>query len=58
VRLTASISTITKEKLQHFVEAHGFERSFVVEQALLYFMASRREPLEELRSGCSSATDQ
>ena len=54
MRLTASISTITKEKLQRFVEAHGFERSFVVEQALLYFMASRREQLEELNELPSS----
>jgi predicted transcriptional regulator len=54
VRLTTSISPSTKEKLQRFVEAHGFERSFIVEQALLYFMASRREPLEALDEPPSS----
>lgn len=41
VRVTATISTTTKEALDRFAEERGLEQSFIIEQALLYFMASR-----------------
>lgn len=41
VRVSAIISAATKEKLDRFTKELGLEMSFVVEQALLYFMASR-----------------
>lgn len=47
--VSAIISAATKEKLDRFTEELGLEQSFVVEQALLYFMESRRElPYEGL----------
>lgn len=46
-RISATISAATKEKLDQFTERHGFEKSFVVEQALLYFMEARRDLPDE-----------
>ncbi len=42
-QVSATISTTTREKLDRFTEELGLKKNFVVEQALLYFMASRRE---------------
>jgi uncharacterized protein (DUF1778 family) len=42
-QISATISVATKEKLDRFTERHGLKPNFVVEQALLYFMAARRE---------------
>jgi uncharacterized protein (DUF1778 family) len=42
-RVSATISATTKEKLDRFTEEFGFQMNSVVEQALLFFMASRRE---------------
>jgi hypothetical protein len=41
--VSATISSTTKEQLDRFTEEFGLKKNFVVEQALLYFMASRRE---------------
>jgi uncharacterized protein (DUF1778 family) len=41
-QVSATISTTTKEKLDRFTEELGLKKNFVVEQALLYFMESRR----------------
>lgn len=46
-QVSATISTTTKEKLDRFTEEHGLKKNFVVEQALLYFMAARRELPDE-----------
>lgn len=42
-QVSATISSTTKEQLDRFTEEFGLKKNFVVEQALLYFMASRRE---------------
>lgn len=47
VKLSAIISAAAKEKLDRFTEELSLEKSFVVEQALLYFMESRRELPDE-----------
>lgn len=50
-QLSATISATTKEQLDRFTEEFGLKKNFVVEQALLYFMASRRElPVEAFTS--------
>ena len=41
-QVSATISTSTKEKLDRFSEELGLKKNFIVEQALLYFMESRR----------------
>jgi antitoxin component of RelBE/YafQ-DinJ toxin-antitoxin module len=46
-QVSATISTTTKEKLDRFTEELGLKKNFVVEQALLYFMESRRELPDE-----------
>ena len=46
-QISATISATTKEMLDRFSESHGFRKNFVVEQALLYFMESRRELPDE-----------
>ncbi len=46
-QVSATISTTTKEKLDRFTEKLGLKKNFVVEQALLYFMESRRELPDE-----------
>lgn len=46
-QISATVSEATKEKLDRFTERHGLKKNFVVEQALLYFMESRRELPEE-----------
>lgn len=46
-QVSATISTSTKEKLDRFTEELGLKKNFVVEQALLYFMESRRELPDE-----------
>jgi hypothetical protein len=42
-QMSATISVTTKEKLDRFTEEFGLKKNFVVEQALLLFMASHRE---------------
>jgi uncharacterized protein (DUF1778 family) len=46
-QISAIISAATKERLDRFTETRGLENSFVVEQALLYFMEARRELPDE-----------
>jgi antitoxin component of RelBE/YafQ-DinJ toxin-antitoxin module len=46
-QVSATISATTKEELDRFTERLGLKKNFVVEQALLYFMASRRELPDE-----------
>lgn len=46
-QISASVSTTTREKLDRFTESRGLKKNFVVEQALLYFMESRRELPDE-----------
>jgi hypothetical protein len=45
--VSAIISAATKEKLDRFTEELGLKKNYVVEQALLYFMESRRELPDE-----------
>lgn len=46
-QVSATISITTKDKLDRFTEQLGLKKNFVVEQALLYFMESRRELPDE-----------
>ena len=46
-RVSATISAATKDKLDRFTEQLGLRKNFVVEQALLFFMESRRELPDE-----------
>ena len=46
-QVSASISATTREKLDRFTEEHGLKKNFVVEQALLYFIESRRDLPDE-----------
>ena len=46
-QISATVSTTTKELLDRFSESHGFRKNFVVEQALLFYMESRRELPED-----------
>ena len=46
-QVSATISAATKDKLDRFTEQLGLKKNFVVEQALLYFMASHRELPDE-----------
>lgn len=46
-RISAIVSATTREKLERFTESRGLKKSFVVEQALLSFMESRRDLPEE-----------
>ena len=46
-QVSATISTSTTEQLDRFTEEYGLEKNFVVEQALLYFIASRRQLPDE-----------
>jgi uncharacterized protein (DUF1778 family) len=46
-QISASVSMTTREKLDRFTESRGLKKNFVVEQALLYFMESRRELPDE-----------
>ena len=46
-QVSASISPTTKEKLDRFTARLGLKKNFVVEQALLYYMASRLELPDE-----------
>lgn len=46
-QVSATISAATKDKLDRFTEQLGLKKNFVVEQALLYFMESRRELPDE-----------
>lgn len=42
-QVSATVSAATKEKLDRFTEEFGLKKNYVVEQALLFFMESRRE---------------
>lgn len=46
-QVSATISAATKDKLDRFTEQLGLKKNFVVEQALLFFMESRRELPDE-----------
>ena len=46
-QVSATVSAATKQKLDRFTEELGLKKNFVVEQALLYFMESRRELPDE-----------
>ena len=46
-QISATVSQATKERLDRFTERHGLKKTFVVEQALLYFMEARRELPDE-----------
>jgi uncharacterized protein (DUF1778 family) len=46
-QISATVSAVTKEKLDRFTERYGLKKNFVVEQALLYFMEARRELPDE-----------
>ena len=46
-QISAKVSEETKERLDRFTESHGLKKNYVVEQALLYFMDSRRELPDE-----------
>lgn len=46
-RISARVSTATKEELDRFAARRGLKRSFVVEQALLYFMEAGRDLPDE-----------
>jgi hypothetical protein len=41
-QVSATISKTTKEQLDRFTEEFGLKKNYVVEQALLFFMESRR----------------
>ena len=41
-QVSATISAATKEKLDLYTEQLGLKKNFVVEQALLFYMESRR----------------
>lgn len=47
-RISARISKPTKDRLDRFAENRGLKKSFVVEQALLYFMGARQELPDDL----------
>ena len=46
-QVSATVSTATRERLDRFTEKHGLRKNYVVEQALLLFMESRRELPDE-----------
>lgn len=46
-QISATISMATRDKLDRFAEQLGLKKNFVVEQALLFFMESRRELPDE-----------
>jgi len=46
-QLSVALSSTTREKLDRFAESRGLKKNFVVEQALLLFMESRRTLPEE-----------
>ena len=46
-QVAATISATTKERLDRFTRELGLKKNFVVEQALLFFMESRRELPDE-----------
>ena len=46
-QVSATISETTKEKLDRFTRELGLKKNYVVEQALLMFMESRRELPDE-----------
>ena len=46
-QVSATISAATRDKLDNFTEQLGLKKNFVVEQALLFYMESRRELPDE-----------
>jgi len=46
-QVSATVSTATKERLDRFTERNGLKKNYVVEQALLLFMESRRDLPDE-----------
>jgi uncharacterized protein (DUF1778 family) len=46
-QLSVSVSTETKDELDRFTRSQGLKQNFVVEQALLLYMESRRELPDE-----------
>ncbi len=41
-QISATVSAATKEELDRFTASHGLKKNYVVEQALLFFMAARK----------------
>lgn len=46
-QISAAISTSTKEKLDRFTRQHGLKKNHVLEQALLFYIATREQLPEE-----------
>lgn len=46
-QISATVSPTTRDRLDRFTERHGLKKNHVVEQALLFYMESRRELPEE-----------
>lgn len=46
-QVTAAVSETTKAKLDQFVGQFGLKKSFVIEQAVLFYIASRTELPDE-----------
>jgi hypothetical protein len=46
-QISATISSAAKKELDRFTESHGFKNTYVVEQALLFFMTARRDLPDE-----------
>ena len=46
-QVSVMLSTSTKERLDLFTERLGMKKNFVVEQAILFFMQSRRDLPDE-----------
>lgn len=46
-QISAIVSESTREKLDRFTQMHGLKKNYVIEQALLLFMESRRELPDE-----------
>ena len=46
-QVSATIYATTRERLDQFAEQRGMKKNYVVEQALLYYMAARRDAPDE-----------
>ena len=42
-QISAFISAATKEQVEHYAEAHGVKKGYLVEEALLHHMRALRE---------------
>jgi uncharacterized protein (DUF1778 family) len=46
-QISATVSAATREMLDRFTQTHGMKKNYVIEQALLFFMESRRQLPDE-----------